>query len=226
MSPSSIRKAIAAHMTLSKQSIPHYYLTTRVDVTSALERRKKWNAEYGGDDRISINDLIVKAVTVALEKFQIFNGYYVNDAFEPASEINIGIAIALSEGLIAPAILDCKGLTLDDIARRSRDRGERAKQGKLRSTEYTGATFTVSNLGMYNIENFIAIIVPPQVGILSVGAVSEVLLLKGDELKTSKQLLMTLSGDHRATDGAEGALFLGEVVSCLENVNRLFSPGS
>lgn len=218
----SIRQAIARAMTLSKQTIPHYYLTARADVSDALARREDWNAAHADDDRISINDLVVKAGALALERHPQFNGYYVNDAFQPEARINVGVAIALPEGLIAPAVLDCQALPLREIARRGRDLIRRARQGQLRASEYTSATFTVSNLGMYNVDSFTAIIVPPQVAILAVGVVMEVPVRRGDSWVPARQLTLTLSADHRATDGAQGAQFVAEIVAALQDPERLF----
>ena len=220
--PTPMRQAIARYMTFSKQHIPHYYLTMRPDVSAALEQRAAWNAGRAKEDTISVNDLLVKAVALALAKHPEFNGYYQEDAFQPQTRLNIGIAIALPDGLIAPALLDCQELSLAEIAQRSRDLAARARQGVLKATEYTAATFTITNLGMYHVESFAAIIVPPQVAILAVGSVEEAPALRDGVLTTVHPVALTLSGDHRATDGAEGARFLGEIVSCLQNPAVLF----
>ena len=166
---------------------------------------------------------MLRAVTLALQEHAEFNAYYQDGESRSQERINIGIAIALPDGLIAPAVLDCRGLPLLELAHRSRDLAERARQGVLKSEEYTAATFTVTNLGMYDIDEFIAIIVPPQVAILAVGAIREVLALHDGELYTEHRISLTLSGDHRATDGAEGARLLGDIVSCLENPEKLFT---
>ncbi|MHB9130301.1 MAG: dihydrolipoamide acetyltransferase family protein [Armatimonadota bacterium] len=217
-----MRQAIARHMTYSKQNIPHYYLTMRPDIGTTLAQRDVVNAGRAKEEKISVNDLFTRAVALALEKHPEFNGYYKDGEFQHQDRINIGIAIALPDGLIAPALLDCQSLSLDEIARRSKDLAARAKQGTLRAEEYTAATFTTTNLGMYNVDSFAAIIVPPQVGILAVGAVIETPALRGGELTALQSVALTLSGDHRATDGAEGAQFLGEVVLCLQNPTTLF----
>ena len=219
---SSIRQAIARQMTVSKQTIPHYYLNARADVSEVLARREALNAGRAKDARVSVNDLIVKAVALSLDQHPQFNGFYVKDAFEADERINIGIAIALTDGLVAPAILDCRSLSLDEIARRSKDLYSRVRQGRLKAAEFTGATFTVTNLGMYGINSFTAIIVPPQVAILAAGTVTEVPVLQDREWVATQQLTLTLSADHRATDGAEGARFLGEIVSNLREPAKLF----
>jgi len=218
-----MRQAIARHMTFSKQQIPHYYLTMTAEVGAAMEARAAWNASHPEDARVSVNDLIVKAAALALAKHPRFNAFYQQDDVHPQARINIGIAIALPDGLIAPAILDCGGLAIDEIGRRGRDLAARAKQKTLKAEEYTAATFTMTNLGMYNVDSFAAIIVPPQVGILAVGSAREVPVARDGAIVVTRQLSLTLSGDHRATDGAEGATFLGEIVSCLRNPESLFA---
>lgn len=218
----SIRQAIGRQMTLSKQTIPHYYLTARADMSDVLARREAWNAGRAKEARVSVNDVIVKSVALALGQHPRFNGSYVNDAFQGEERINVGVAIALDEGLIAPAILDCQSLSLDEIARQSKDLYSRARQGRLRAAEYASATFTVTNLGMYGIDSFTAIIVPPQVAILAAGTTTEVPVLRDGTWVARQQLTLTLSADHRATDGAEGARFLTEIVSTLEQPEKLF----
>ncbi|OPZ85210.1 MAG: Dihydrolipoyllysine-residue acetyltransferase component of pyruvate dehydrogenase complex [bacterium ADurb.Bin429] len=220
---SPMRQAIARHMTFSKQNIPHYYLTMTAEMGAAMEARTAWNAAHPEEARVSVNDLIVKAAVLALEKHPRFNAFYQEDDVRPQAHINIGIAIALPDGLIAPAILDCGGLAIDEIGRRSRDLAARAKQKTLKADEYTAATFTITNLGMYNVDSFAAIIVPPQVGILAVGSVRETPTVTDGQVVIARQLSLTLSGDHRATDGAEGATFLGEIISCLRNPENLFA---
>ena len=220
---SPMRQAIARHMTYSKQNIPHYYLMRRAEMSGAMNYREEWNAGRAKEETVSVNDLVVKAVTLALEAHPAFNAYYQENELRPQQDINIGVAIALPDGLVAPAILGCNGLSLTEIAQKSRDLAQRARQGILRAEEYTAATFTITNLGMYDVESFTAIIVPPQVAILSVGVIEVVPALINGELYTERRMALTLSGDHRATDGAEGARFLGEIISCLQNPEKLFA---
>ena len=220
--PTPMRQAIARYMTYSKQNIPHYYLHMRPEINTALNRREAWNAGKAKEEQLSINDIIVKAVALALEQHPEFNGYYQDNANRPQPAINLGIAIALPDGLIAPAILRCAGSPIDELAHRARDLAARARQGVLKAEEYSTATFTITNLGMYHVSGFAAIIVPPQVGILAVGAVEETPGLREGALVAEQRVTLTLSGDHRATDGAEGARFLGDIVSCLQNPERLF----
>lgn len=220
--PSPMRQAIARHMTLSKQQIPHYYLTMRPDISTALDRREEWNAGRTKEDSVSVNDLVVRAVAQALVQHPAFNGYYLEGEFRHQESVNVGIAIALPDGLLAPAVLECQTLSLDAIAARSRDLAARARQGTLRAEEYAAPTFTVTNLGMFGVDSFAAIIVPPQVGILAVGMVTEAPMMRNGESLTTHPVTLTLSGDHRATDGAEGARFLGEIVSWLQSPEKLF----
>jgi pyruvate dehydrogenase E2 component (dihydrolipoamide acetyltransferase) len=221
--PSPMRQAIARHMTFSKQNIPHYYLTMRAEMDAALAARAAWNDAHPDEEHVSVNDLLLKAVALALAAHPHFNAFYQEAEPRPQARINVGVAIALPDGLIAPAVLDCGTLGIAEIGRRSRDLAARAKAGTLRAEEYTAATFTVTNLGMYHVDSFSAIIVPPQVGILAAGAVSETPIVREGQVATARLMTLTLSGDHRATDGAEGALFLGEVTTCLQNPAKLFA---
>ncbi len=220
--PSKMRQAIARLMTFSKQNIPHYYLTVRADIGAALAQRKAWNAAHGPDDAVSVNDLVVKATALALAAHPHFNAFFKDDAPQPQARINVGIAIALPDGLVAPAVLDCGALSLPEIGRHSRDLATRAKGGTLRAEEYTAATFTLTNLGMFHVDSFAAIVVPPQVGILAVGSAETVPAYRDGLLVPVEQVALTLSADHRATDGAEGARFLQEVVAGLQAPERLF----
>jgi pyruvate dehydrogenase E2 component (dihydrolipoamide acetyltransferase) len=220
--PSKMRQAIAKLMTFSKTHIPHYYLTVRAEVGAALAARKAWNAAHGADDAVSVNDLVVKAVALALVEHPHFNAFYADDALQPQAHVNVGIAIALPDGLVAPAILDCGDLVIAEIGRRGRDLAARARAGTLRAEEYTGATFTVTNLGMFGIDSFQAIVVPPQVGILAVGGADTVAAYRHGDFVPVEQAALTLSADHRATDGAEGARFLQAIAAALAAPERLF----
>jgi pyruvate dehydrogenase E2 component (dihydrolipoamide acetyltransferase) len=221
--PTSMRQTIARYMTLSKQTIPHYYLGRPADVTEALRGRERWNADRPPAERASVNDLVVRAAARALLRHPNFNAHYIDNGLQLQPAVNIGVAISLADGLIAPALLGCADpaamtvLGLAEVAQRSKDLAERARQGKLKASEYTGATFTVSNLGMYGVETFTAIIVPPQVAILAVGAAAEVLAPGTAGPITVRRMQLTLSADHRATDGAEGARFLADIVAALED---------
>jgi pyruvate dehydrogenase E2 component (dihydrolipoamide acetyltransferase) len=159
----------------------------------------------------------VKAVAKALRRHPIFNSWFVDGQVQQQEALNIGVAVALEEGLIAPAILDCGQKSLADIARVSANLAERARSGVLKAEEYTGATFTVSNLGMYDVETLIAIIPPPQTAILGVGAVRKAPVVQDGEIVVRERMKVALSADHRVTDGALGARFLAELRNFLEN---------
>jgi len=214
---SRMRQAIARRMTQSKREAPHYYLTMDIDMTEAERLRRQLNEAAEGEVHISVNDVIVKAVAKALRRHPIFNSWFVDGRVQQQEALNIGVAVALEEGLIAPAILDCGRKSLAEIARASRDLAERARSGVLKAEEYSGATFTVSNLGMYEVETLIAIIPPPQAAILGVGVVRKVPVVRDGENVVREQMKVALSADHRVTDGAQGARFLAELRNFLEN---------
>ena len=214
---SRMRQAIARRMTQSKREAPHYYLTMDIDMTEAERLRRQLNETAEGEFHISVNDVIVKAVAKALRRHPIFNSWFVDGQVQQQEALNIGVAVALEEGLIAPAILNCDQKSLADIARASANLAERARSGVLKAEEYTGATFTVSNLGMYDVETLIAIIPPPQTAILGVGAVRKAPVVQDGEIVVRERMKVALSADHRVTDGALGARFLAELRNFLEN---------
>jgi len=188
-----------------------------IDMTEAERLRRQLNEAAEGEVHISVNDVIVKAVAKALRRHPLFNSWFVDGQVQQQQALNIGVAVALEEGLIAPAILDCGQKSLADIARAGRDLAERARSGVLKAEEYSGATFTVSNLGMYEVETLIAIIPPPQTAILGVGAVRKVPVVQDGEIVVGERMKVVLSADHRVTDGALGARFLAEICNFLEN---------
>jgi pyruvate dehydrogenase E2 component (dihydrolipoamide acetyltransferase) len=211
---SRMRQAIARRMAQSKREAPHYYLTMDIDMTEAQRLRHQLNEAAEGEVHISVNDMIVKAVAKALRRHPVFNSWFIDGQVQRQEMVNI--AVALDEGLIAPAVLDCGRKSLADIALASRDLAERARSGVLKGEEYTGATFTVSNLGMYGVEMLIAIISPPQTAILGVGEVRSEPAVHGGQLVIGERMKVALSADHRVTDGAQGARFLADVRDFLE----------
>jgi len=212
-----MRQAIARHMADSKRTIPHFYVTTTIDMSEALRLRRSLNAMLPEESRISINDLIIKAAAKALQKFPEFNATLENGRVRYHKEVNIGVAIALDEGLIAPAISNCVSKSLPEIAAASRDLAARARDGRLRPDEYSAVTFTVSNLGMYDVDNFIAIINPPQSAVLAVGSVMPQAVVRDNQIAVADVMKMTVSADHRVTDGARAAQFLQEIKRHLQN---------
>jgi pyruvate dehydrogenase E2 component (dihydrolipoamide acetyltransferase) len=211
---SKMRQTIARRMSQSKREAPHYYITADIDMSEAERIRHQLNDAQ--DVHVSVNDMLVKASALALAKHPEFNAWNVDGEVQQHGAINVCIAIALDEGLIAPAVLDCGNKSLLDIARASKDLVERAKKGSLKPDEYTGGTFTISNLGAYHVETLIAIIQPPQTAILGVGAVMEKPVVKEGQVGVASLMKVALSADHRVTDGAQGARFLFEIRSLLE----------
>ena len=215
---SRMRQQIARVTVRSKQQIPHYYVSVEVDMTQAVMMRRQINERMKDQGvRISVNDMVIKACVGALKKYPKFNAFFTDDAIQMNETINVGVAIAEEEGLIVPAILDCGGRSISDIAAASRDLADRAKSGTLRPEEYTGATFSISNMGMLDVTSFVAIIVPPQSAVVAVGTVTRTPVVRDDQIAVSDMMTITLSADHRVSDGAEGARFVVEVKDLLQN---------
>jgi pyruvate dehydrogenase E2 component (dihydrolipoamide acetyltransferase) len=213
---SKMRQTIARRMAQSKREAPHYYLTVDIDMSEAENIRHQLNDLHHNELHVSVNDLIVKACAFALARHPMFNTWFVDDTVQQHEAINVCIAIALDDGLIAPAILDCENKTLIDISHAGRDLAQRAKSGSLKPDEYTGGTFTISNLGPYDVETLIAIIQPPQTAILGIGSVREVPIVRSGQIVVGRLMKVALSADHRVTDGAQGAKFLNEIRRLLE----------
>ena len=214
---SRMRQQIARVTVKSKQEIPHFYVSAEIDMSRAMELRQQINSSLeDAGVRVSVNDIMIKACVDALKAYPRFNAMYDDDGIHMNESINVGIAIAEEEGLIVPAILDCGGKTLAEIARASSDLIERSKGGTLHPQEYTGGTFTISNLGMFDVSSFTAIIHPPQSAVLAVGSVVERPVVRDGEIVVSRVMSATLSADHRVSDGAEGARFLVEIKRLLE----------
>ncbi len=213
---SKMRQTIARRMAQSKREAPHYYVAVDIDMSDAESIRHQLNDLHHNELHVSVNDLIVKACAITLTRHPMFNTWLIDDTIQQHEPINICIAIALDDGLIAPAILDCANKTLIEISNAGRDLAQRAKSGSLKPDEYTGGTFTVSNLGAYDVETLIAIIQPPQTAILGVGSVREVPVARDGQIAVGRLMKVALSADHRVTDGAQGAKFLNEIRDLLE----------
>lgn len=216
ISLSTMRSVIASRMAQIKSTVPHFYLTLEVDMDRAVEFRKGVN-EAQKEVKISYNDMILKAVSIALQHHPNVNGSFAGDHILLHKRIDVGFAVALDEGLITPVIRNANSKSVGQIAKEVRELAAKAKERKLLPEEYTGGTFTVSNLGMYDIEEFLAVINSPEAAILAVGAVQQVPVVKDGEIKIGNRMKLTLSCDHRIVDGAVGALFLREVKKLLEN---------
>lgn len=212
-----MRKTIARRMALSKTTAPHFYLTTEIDMARAISLRQSLNELAADDARVSLNDMIVKAVANALRQFPRLNVSYADDKLRQHRRVHISVAVAIDEGLITPVIRDCDRKSLGEIARESKELTERARARRLKPEDYTGGTFSISNLGMYDVEDFGAIINPPEAAILAVGAVKERAVVVDGQLGIGQRMKLTLSCDHRAVDGATAAQFLQIVKRLLEH---------
>jgi len=217
---SSLRAAIARQMAHAKTVAPHFYLTTEISMDRASALRDEL-VTIEGQPKISFTDLIVKASASALKRHPEVNASFQGETVRVYRRIHIGIAVALDDGLITPVLRDADQKPLLQIAGELRDLVERARSRKLRVQELSGATFTISNLGMYEIDEFIAIINPPEGAILAVGAVAEKPVAVSGRLEIGKRMRVTLSCDHRVMDGAMGARFLQELRGLLEAPFRL-----
>ena len=217
---SPMRAAIARQMPLSKAPVPHFYVTNEVAMDRAWELREELNA-LEGQPKISLNDLVIRACALALLQHPGVNASFRGDAIRVFHRAHIGIAVALEEGLITPVLRDCHAKSLAQIAVESRDLAERARVRKLRAQELSGATFSISNLGMFDVAEFSAIINPPEGAILAVGSVRRVPVVDEAGLGVGRRMALTISCDHRVMDGAMGARFLQDVKRLLEEPLRL-----
>lgn len=213
---SRMRQTIARVTSDSKREAPHFYVAADIDMTAAMALRRDINDELPSSSRVSVNDLIVKASALAIGKHPKFNSFFRGDYLQMNTSINVGIAIALESGLIVPGITECESKSLAQIAAASRDLIDRANNGALQAEEYAGTTYSVSNLGMFDVDSFTAIIYPPHAAILAVGAVKEQPVVREGQLAIAEMMKATLSVDHRVADGAEAAQFLMEIKRLLE----------
>jgi pyruvate dehydrogenase E2 component (dihydrolipoamide acetyltransferase) len=219
----TIQRVSATRLTESKQQAPHIYLTSAIDVTELLAFRARINESLAdtGAGKVSVNDLLVKAVATALRANPAVNVSFAGDTLRRHHGIHLGVAVATPAGLLVPVIRDADRKPVSAIAAETRDKAERARDRKLRAEEMTGGTFTISNLGMYGIEHFTAVINPPEAAILAIGAATDELRLDGDEVVSRKILRVTMSADHRAIDGAVAAQFLAQLKELIEHPLRI-----
>jgi pyruvate dehydrogenase E2 component (dihydrolipoamide acetyltransferase) len=213
---SQIRKTIAKRLSQSLGPIPTFYLTMDVDMTRSAEAREALKA-LGPEGKVSFNDILIKAVATALVQHPACNAWWMDDRIRVWHEANIGMAVAIEDGLITPVIRNAEQKSLREISAESRDLAGRARDRKLKPDEYTGSTFSISNLGMFDIEHFTAIINPPEAGILAVGKVRDEPAVVNGQVVVRQKMRMTMSCDHRAIDGATGAAFLKTLKTLLEN---------
>src|SRR6218665_1527242 len=217
---SSMRKVISQRMAEVKPGVPHFYLSVDVEMDAALKIREEAKAL---ESKVSVNDIIVKASAMALRRYPKMNVALQGDSILHFESVDVGIAVAIEDGLITPIIRDADKKGLSAISAEARDLAERARKRALKPVEYTGGSLTVSNLGMYGIDSFIAVINPPQAAILAVGSVSDKVVVRDGQMVIRKVMTVTLSGDHRVIDGAIGAEYLRELKALLEHpINLLF----
>jgi len=213
-----IRKTIAKRLAASIGPIPHFFLTTEVDMERGAEAREALNKQLGEEGgKISFNDIIIKAVALALVQHRACNAWFQEDHIRYWNEVHIGMAVAIEDGLITPVIRNADMKSLREIAAESRELAGRARNRRLKPEEYTGATFSVSNLGMFDIDQFTAVINPPEAGIVAIGSIVAKPVAEGDRVVVRRRLRLTMSCDHRVIDGATGAVFLKTLKQMLEN---------
>ena len=218
---SRLRQAIGRRMTESKTTIPHFYVTSEIDMAPALALRKEINGALPDDEKVTVNDLIVKAAALALRDFPNLNASYAEDKLLRHNEINIGTAVAVEGGLLTIVQKNSDTSTLSKVAADNKAAINRAREGRVKPDDIQGSTFTVSNLGAFDVDHFIAIVNPPEAAILAVGSAQQIPVVVDGELAVGTRMKVTLSADHRVTDGAEAAQFLQKFKSTLENPLRL-----
>lgn len=217
-----MRQTIARRMVESKTQAPHFYVTMEIDMAAAMALRAQINAVLPETEKLSVNDLIVKAAAVALRKFPNVNASFAADGIHVHEQVNVGLAVARESGLVTAVLRDCDKKPLAQLAREARELVARAREGRMKPDDMTGATFTISNLGMFDVDEFSAIITLPQAAALAVGAVQKAPVVNADgQLAVGTRMKVTLSADHRVTDGAEAAQFLQAVKAALEQPLRL-----
>jgi len=213
---SPMRRAIARRMADSKRDTPHFYVQTDVEMDGLLDLLDRLNADRAREARLTVTAFLIRAVAKTLAEHPHFNAVWNAGTLEEVDAINIGVAIALDDGLIAPALLDCRGRSVEDLATGLADLVARTRAGKLRAPEINDATFTLSNLGMFQVTAFTAIVTPPQVAILATARTDARAVVREGEIVVRRMLTATLSSDHRVVDGAGAARFLGTLKSLLE----------
>lgn len=215
--PTPMRKAIARRMSQSKAEAPHFYVSCEIIMDTAIAALDRLNEHRQGSDRITQTALLLKALALTLVAEPEFNAHWTEQGHEIIRGINIGVAIDVPAGLIAPALMDCAALDVEELSHRLKDLAARSKSGKLKAQELSDATFTLSNLGMFDITSFTAIITPPQVAILATGRSMQRPRVVDGNIVVQTVLNATLSSDHRAVDGVGAARFLGKLKTQLES---------
>ena len=213
-----IRKTIAKRLVTSLGPVPHFFLTSDVDMERAAEAREALNRQLSDQgQKISFNDIILKAVALALRKHRACNAWWQDDHIRYWNDVHLGMAVAVEDGLITPVLRDADRRPLSEIGAVARELAQRGRERRLRPEEYTGSTFSVSNLGMFDIDEFTAVINPPEAGIVAVGAVVPKPVVVDGQVAVRRRVRLTMSCDHRVIDGATGAAFLKTLKQMLEN---------
>ncbi len=216
---SQMRKAIARSTVQSKAPVPHFYLTVDIDMEQAEKLRDQF--KQNRQTHPSITDVLIKASASALMRHPEINVSYVGDAIRQYAQIDIGLAVGMEDGLITPVVRNCGAKTLADISTETKALIERARQKRLQPQEYTGATFSISNLGMFDVDNFLAVLMPPQAASIAVGSIRDVPVVAKGTVTVGRRMKVTMSCDHRALDGLMGAQFLKEFKRVLEHPQEL-----
>jgi pyruvate dehydrogenase E2 component (dihydrolipoamide acetyltransferase) len=220
---SSIGKIMAERTTQSWTTAPHFFVSREVDCTELVAARKRFGPKVERERgvKLTYTDLLTAVIAQTLRKHPRMNASWTGDSIKANADVNVGLAMAVTDAVVVGVLPKTDGMTLGDIASRRRDLTERARANKLQPADITGATFTISNLGMYNVDSFTAIIVPPQAGILAVGAMKDRLVPVMGGIATKPMMTITLSCDHRVLDGARGAMFLHDLVEALQTAGSL-----
>ena len=216
----NMRKTIAKRLSESKFTAPHFYVTMEIDMDGAVALREQ--LQRLEDVKVSFNDLVLKACAKALTRFPMVNASWNGDRITTHADVHIGVAVAVPEGLIVPVVKNADRKSIVEISREVKELAGKAKDRKLKPEEFMGSTFSISNMGMFDVTEFTAIINPPEVAILAVGAVKKIPVVDGDDIRVGHRMRVTMSSDHRVVDGALAAQFLNEVRRLLESPVSLF----
>jgi len=216
-----LRQAIGRRLVESKQTIPHFYVTHEYKMDALLEMRKQINAYVGDDEKVSVNDFILKAVALTLRQFPNLNATIQGNQVIQFGHVNVGVAVTVPGGLMTVVAKDTDQKGLRQISSEVKAMAGRAREGKIKPDDVDGSTFSTSNLGMYDVEDFIAIINPPEAAILAISSAREVPIVENGQLKPGWRMKATISVDHRVSDGAEAAQFMQKLAEFLENPVRM-----
>jgi pyruvate dehydrogenase E2 component (dihydrolipoamide acetyltransferase) len=208
-------------MTASKQQTPHFYITRSYKMEKVMDLRKQINIYLPDDQKLTVNDFVIKAVALALPQFPNLNATITGDEITRYGHVNIGVAVSIEGGLLTITVKDADQKPLRLISMEVREMAARVRAGKARTEDIEGSTFSISNLGMYDVDEFIAIINPPEAAILAIGSVKQVPVVEDGQVKAALRMNATISADHRVTDGAESARFMQALATYLEDPMRL-----